>query len=611
LKTGLRFKLILFFMLVVILPILASATWTFFGVKKQLVDNVYSQNNLIAKRLSDSVDQTIKARIDLVTTLAAMPQVIKMEAAELKPALKAVKNKNADIDVVGVLNLKGVQVARSDDSGLLDLKERSYFKEAIAGKDFVVSEVLISKTTQKPIVVVSSPIKENGSVKGVIHLSLKLDALVDLINGSKAGITGYSFLVDGAGKVVAHPDQQLMADQKDLTSLIPVKNGLSGQTGAAEYSGQDETWLASYTQTPFLKWVVVSQQPMDEATAGANQLVLNTLVVLALGAIFALLVGIVLSNRTVRPILGLKDKVLSMAEGDLTRAVEVKDTDEIGDLARSVEKTRDGLRVIVTQLVDTGDQLYDSAGQLSHQSQQTSAGASEAAAAVSEIAATVEQVSRSLQEVSQASEETAKAAREGSRGVEELTGQMNNITRSSQEASQVINSLNATLNQIHQIVDLITNIADQTNLLALNAAIEAARAGDQGRGFAVVADEVRQLAEQSATAAKNISQMIAQVRVESDKAVSAMAAGTDQVKEGAVVVEGAGRNFRVIMDSVSGLAVQIQSVASAADQVSAGIQNIAATTEEQTAAMEEVAAASEQLTRMSADLKDLAGRFKI
>jgi len=318
-----------------------------------------------------------------------------------------------------------------------------------------------------------------------------------------------------------------------------------------------------------------------------------------------------LSNKVVKPIASLNDDVLSMADGDLTRLVHIKSTDEIGQLARSVGIMRDNLKQMVAQLMDTGNTLSDSANQLASQAQQTSAGATETAATLSQVVASVDQVSDSARVSATVSSEAEKEAQNGSLSVDRLVETMNSITSTTGEASRNINSLSETLKHINQIVGLITTISDQTNLLALNAAIEAARAGDQGRGFAVVAEEVRKLAEQSSGAAKEIGQMIGEVQSKSTLAVTAMAAGDSQVMEGAVVVEEVGRNFKTIIASVGVLADQIKGLSQAADQVSDGVQNMAGTTQQQTAAMEEVAAATEHLARTSADLNTLAKRFKI
>lgn len=611
LKTGLKLKLVIFFVLVAVLPLLAGGIWTAVGVRNHLFMNIHTQNNMLAHQLSDGTDQLIRDRVNLVKTLAHMPQVIKMDPAELKPLLKSIKEKNPDIDAVGIMNSTGTQIARSDETKLLDLKDRSYYKDVVAGKDFAVSEVLISKSNQKPICVVSAPIKENGSIKGIIHLSLTLDSLGELIESTKAGKSGYSFIADSKGRVIAHPNKQYIVDQKDLSPLAPVQSGLEGKTGFVGFSDEGKTWLASYARTPFLGWIAVTQQDQNEALAEANSMVRNTLVVLFLGALFAALAGVFLSNRVVKPIISLKDDVLNMADGDLTRLVHIKSNDEIGQLAQSVVKMRDNLKHMVSQLLDTGYTLSESANQLASQAQQTSAGATETAATVGQIAAAVDQVSDAAREAATVSGEAAREARNGSLSVDRLVDRMNSITTTTGEASRNINSLSETLTHINQIVELITSIADQTNLLALNAAIEAARAGDQGRGFAVVAEEVRKLAEQSANAAKEIGHMIGEVQSKSTLAVSAMSAGDSQVMEGAVVVDEVGRNFKTIIDSVGELADQINGLALAANQVSDGVQNVAGTTQEQTAAMEEVASATEHLARTSFDLNELAKRFKI
>lgn len=187
---------------------------------------------------------------------------------------------------------------------------------------------------------------------------------------------------------------------------------------------------------------------------------------------------------------------------------------------------------------------------------------------------------------------------------------MEDIQQSTKSILDVINKLNDKSNEINRIVELITQISDQTNLLALNAAIEAARAGDAGRGFAVVADEVRKLAEQSNSAAKDISNLIQTIQTEASGAVVIADKGSESVKHGTKVIMEVGNSFKYIIDSVQSLSGEIQEVASSTIEMSKGMQNIAAVSEEQTAVMEEISASSRTMANTSQDLNHIASLFK-
>lgn len=337
------------------------------------------------------------------------------------------------------------------------------------------------------------------------------------------------------------------------------------------------------------------------------------LTALIIGLTFLAISSLIIINKIIPSLSALNHAMKGVKEGDgdLRSRIKIDSKDEIGAVSNSFNGLISDIHNIISEIQTAFSILKETAGQLSTNANQTSATAVETASTVNEMAYTIEQVSENAQKAAALSEETSREAEQGAIDVDRITSQMKIIALASEKTSQVVESLTSNLNQINQIVQFITQIADQTNLLALNAAIEAARAGEQGRGFTVVAEEVRKLAEQSASAAKNINKLIVIIQLESQRAVEAMVEGNRHAVEGKAVVGEVGDRFNKITSSVKGLANQIQNVAAASEQILSGVQNIASTTEEQTATMEEVSASTEKLAQMAEDLNQLVGRFKV
>jgi methyl-accepting chemotaxis protein len=165
--------------------------------------------------------------------------------------------------------------------------------------------------------------------------------------------------------------------------------------------------------------------------------------------------------------------------------------------------------------------------------------------------------------------------------------------------------------EIGKMVALITGIADQTNLLALNAAIEAARAGDKGRGFAVVAEEVRHLAEQSAQAAGEITQLVRRIRESVQASVDRAGEGTRRVHEGIDVVGHTGGMFAQIADTIKSLTQGIAEIAATSEELAAGAEEMGATTEQQSASTQHMAQSAVEVAKAAETLDSHMSRFQV
>ncbi|MBP2637229.1 MAG: methyl-accepting chemotaxis sensory transducer [Firmicutes bacterium] len=377
------------------------------------------------------------------------------------------------------------------------------------------------------------------------------------------------------------------------------------------------------------------------------------------GVIFTALLLLGLSGWYITKIIATPLKAMvafcqELADGDFRdKPRKVIRKDEFGRVADALAEMRSTLRTLMKQINESAEQLAASSEELTASADQSALAANQVAQSITDIAhgaaeqltaandtsAVVQQMSASIQQVAANANEVAgqsalAAARatEGNKSVNKAVTQMASIEQTVTSSAQVVTKLGERSKEIGQIVDTIAGIAGQTNLLALNAAIEAARAGEQGRGFAVVAEEVRKLAEQSQDAAKQIATLIGEIQGDTDKAVTAMDAGTREVKLGADVVNESGQAFREIASMVTNVSEETKEISAAIEQMAIGSQQIvdsvkqidesskkssgeaqtvSAATEEQSASMEEIASSSQALATLAMNLREAVSKFQV
>ena len=327
----------------------------------------------------------------------------------------------------------------------------------------------------------------------------------------------------------------------------------------------------------------------------SNTVVIVVISTLLTGVLIAL-TYLLLTRRVLAPLSHLSNHFNTIAGGDLTQRVEKPSNNEIGQVF-------DSLRQMQTKLATTFNQIQQSVAHISGGSENISSGNTGLSSRIEEQAAALQQTAASMEELSgtvrqnadnahqanQLATTASKVAQRGGEVVGEVVNTMEEISKSS--------------TKIAEIVGVIDSIAFQTNILALNAAVEAARAGEQGRGFAVVASEVRALAQRSAQAAREITDLIED--------------SGDKVKEGSGQVERAGATMHEIVDSVKRVTDIMGEISAATieqssgiDQINMAVNQLDSTTLQNAEMVAESAKAAAEMNSQVRHLNDVLNNFQ-
>ncbi|WP_418515142.1 methyl-accepting chemotaxis protein [Delftia sp. PS-11] len=304
-----------------------------------------------------------------------------------------------------------------------------------------------------------------------------------------------------------------------------------------------------------------------------------------------------ITNSITEPLRQAVQVVQTVASGDLTASINVQGRDEPAQLLSAMRDMNDKLGEIISSVRHSSDSIATGSSEiatgsldLSQRTEQQASNLQETAASMEELTATVRTNADTAKQANLVASEASAAAVQGGESVAQVVRTMDEITQASRK--------------IADIIGVIDGIAFQTNILALNAAVEAARAGEQGRGFAVVAGEVRALAQRSATAAKEIKDLIS--------------VNLAKVEQGTEVATRAGEQMGRIVEQVRSVDTMITEISSASHEQSIGIRQVGEAisqldqmTQQNAALVEESTAAAGSLEQQAAALAQIVATFKM
>ena len=375
---------------------------------------------------------------------------------------------------------------------------------------------------------------------------------------------------------------------------------------------------------------------VDDAFDASARLSRAITIILAVILALIIIVYVYILLDVCRPIRRITEAIAKDSEGRFAiKEIHIRQTNELGKLGDNINQVMAQMRSFIGKTSHAMQSLVESNERLSAQTDDSASVSGNMAQEISKSAVNANEQLRSTDEVLRTLSEMITSLEEVDAGVDAMVENAKRISGESdsgavaiRDAVEKIRSLEETISraasimeqlglrsaEIGQIVSTISDIASQTNLLSLNASIEAARAGQHGKGFAVVAEEVRKLAEESQSAAGNISNLVGLVQTETNDAVSAVQEGSEEVRISSEAINNAGDIFHSINDSVKEIVSSIEETGSAIKSLTAQSEGVRSSSEAVGTSAADIAermeSSAQESEKQSASLNEMAETVK-
>lgn len=574
---------------------------------KSYENEIYGRSKDKSLLVSGEIAMFLDGAYGVTQELAVNPSILTMETEIQTPILEDCVRRNPYLELLYIQGKDGMQTGRSSGE-LADRSTRWWFIQTMEEQKAFISKSYYSVNTGMPCASIFFPMYQKEELVGIFAVDLKLDYLQSLIEEFSDVENGeYSFVIDGEGVVVAHPDStqiEELYNYKLLTKTVSSKDAggqplvdsdgnivteeqkitlsedyqniisdvMAGNSGSCKMKNEGETYFVSYASIPLKgesdSWSVITLHREKTAMAPVYRIIVVAVIVALLVIAAAIFVIALLARKLARPIESITGLIKEASDGDFSVQAEESSNNEIGTLSKNFNKMTGKISAILTKIAAITGEVVESSDDLkqiekevdstSRAVREISDGTQAQNADVKQVVMREEELEKKFGRLQEKSgtlladaQNTITSGENGMQSVEELKKQNEAASKGMGDAYTKILTLEEHSKKISGILSTIDDISSQTGLLALNASIEAARAGEHGRGFAVVAESIGKLAADSSSATADIEKIIAELCGDiSDtvKNIEAIRTGVDGQTQAVDKVQETFTDFRILAE---------------------------------------------------------------